>query len=52
MTITCQHHGCDAMADTKVRETDLDTGQIIWWRYLCVVHLEEEYGPWLNIKRR
>ena len=45
---TCQHADCAALGDTKVRESVGD--QIIGWRYLCAVHLEEEYGPWLRAK--
>lgn len=45
--IGCQREGCDAMAEVKVREARTDTGQIMWWRYLCQAHLEEEYQPWL-----
>lgn len=54
MTIACQSHACEALAEIKVREyvvgepipgRDRNT---IWWRYLCLVHLEQEYGPWLR----
>ena len=50
--MNCQSVGCEALAETKVREVRTDTGQIIWWRYLCDFHLEEEYGPWLRVMRR
>ncbi|HET6481334.1 MAG TPA: hypothetical protein VN756_08750 [Solirubrobacterales bacterium] len=50
MTPTCQHHGCDALSETKVKE--IIGGKVFWWRYLCDVHLEEEYAPWLRLMRR
>jgi len=25
---------------------------VFWWRYLCDVHLEVEYAPWLRLMRR
>jgi hypothetical protein len=50
--VRCQHPGCDAFADTKVREYDPETGKTRRWWYMCVVHLEEEFEPWLTAKRR
>jgi hypothetical protein len=47
--ISCQHAGCDAFADTKVREHQ--QGRTIRWWYVCVVHLEEDFAPWLFLKR-
>jgi hypothetical protein len=49
--LTCQNPTCDAYADTKVREYDRETGKTYRWWYLCVVHVEEEFGPWLDKKR-
>ena len=36
--------------ETKVKE--IIGGKVFWWRYLCDVHLEEEYAPWLRLMRR
>lgn len=48
MIPSCQYPDCDALAETKVKEKVGD--KIIAWRYLCDVHLEMEYGPWLRAK--
>lgn len=52
LVVRCQHAGCDAFADMKVREYDPATGKTYRWWYLCVVHLEEEFEPWLTALRR
>lgn len=49
--IGCQIDGCEALAEVKVRETNTSTGEIVWWRYLCLTHLEEEYAPWLRMMK-
>jgi hypothetical protein len=49
--IGCQWPGCEALAEVKTREMDASTGVVIWWRYLCLVHLEEEYRPWLALMK-
>ena len=52
MIPNCQSQDCEALAETKIRETRIDTGEIVWWRYLCDVHLQEEYKPWIDANRR
>ena len=49
--IGCQFLSCEALAENKVRETRTDTGEVVWWRYLCDPHLQEEYGPWIAAKK-
>ena len=54
MSITCQ--GCgEADAEFKCKETigggGPDHGKVLWFRYLCPVCLERDYGPWLRLMK-
>ena len=40
------------ISEYKVRETNIETGEIIHFRYLCSVHVELDYGPWLTKRHR
>lgn len=39
-------------AEFKVRMTNSDTGKIIRFWYVCAVHLEMDFGPWLKRRTR
>ena len=48
--IACQHPGCEAIAEYKVKEWTKETGEVYRYWYLCVLHLKEYFGPWLPKK--
>jgi len=52
VNITCQDPRCDAYADMKIREYNAETGETYRWWYLCVVHVQEEFEPWLGAKKK
>ena len=47
----CQWDGCEALAEFKVRHWNIETKAVLAFRYLCIVHLREEFGPWLIGKK-
>lgn len=54
MNIHCQR--ClpeeGVLADMKVTERNADTGAVIRYWYVCAVHLEEDFGPWLKAQKQ
>lgn len=50
MTPACQR--CDpsegVFAEYKVKVTNAETGEVYRFWYVCAVHLELDFGPWLK----